>query len=710
MRRITRIMFIVLAAMLVAALSVPAVFAEPDVTSQEVSSSDVTSQEESSVPSEPEFTVKLSASPSGSVLCYFNGSSEPQEKYTGKSDESVSVHIVSQTGYELTGVKLNGFRQTVASGECSFSFDASVGESYEIKTTATAATPPSEKFSLSVAASGISGITVNGSAYSSSLEFESGTEITVAFGSGEGFDASLARLTVNGTAVTMTGNTYSFAISKNTEISLKYNLASVTFNISGLGSVTVGDTVIQSSSTDTSTVRSFELSLGQTVSFSMTPASSYKLGSFGISGASITQQDGVYTVSSLTGDATVNIQFSYSGGGIVEKYYNIVVSAGANGTVTVDDVTFTGTRTFTRKAGLSASFTVTPDTGYELDAFKVGGAAQTLSGGKYTITDIGSDYTIAITFKEIATPPIVTDQPIGVSDIDWTASVITVDITTQTKIKPEVFTKIASLTSSGTTESYVMFRGTTCTWYIPYGGKVSGGSTEYGDLAISNVASGSDYDKIKSVIASSTEADIKFKVFAVTNGLSFPSGTKLAFNMGSEYSGSYVMMLVYDSTNNKLADKASAADAILVGTNGWSGSYAYDNESLLVCTQDIDGQYTVNAGAGAGGLINPSGSNIVTSGSDSSYTVTASEGFVIKQLLVDGLAVSDAAGKSEYTYTFNKVETDHTIAAEFVLAGDFSNTESGGTNTTLIVTLIIIFVAVAGAAALFIVKWRQEKF
>jgi hypothetical protein len=36
--------------------------------------------------------------------------------------------------------------------------------------------------------------------------------------------------------------------------------------------------------------------------------------------------------------------------------------------------------------------------------------------------------------------------------------------------------------------------------------------------------------------------------------------------------------------------------------------------------------------------------------------------------------------------------------------------DEGGSNAGLIVAIIIIVVAIGGATALFIVKWRQEKF
>ncbi len=714
MQKIKNLVLLLLAAMIVVTGSVFAVLAEGESSTVTEETSDPgTESTETSAPDDPStyYTIKLSASPSGSVLCYFNGSADNASEFKGTEETNLPIRLTAAEGYKLISVRIGVLEFEVVDGVCEMSPKFFLGESYTISAKTEALPPPAEKCTLTVSSKGIEGITVNGQPYADAMEFDSGSEVTVAFGDPAMFSDSLAKLTVNGAPASMTsGNAYTFVITGNTDVVMKYNVVTLSFAVSGPGTVSVDGVEFSVDQAEGSVSKTFDFVTGQSVTFTVSPASNYKLGTVGIDGAGFTTSGNTYSFENLDEDTSVNLTFEYAGGSIVETKYNITVNVGANGAVTIDGVTVTGTRTITKTAGQSVVFNIFPDTGYELTSFRVGGAEQTVSNGTYVLSAIGSDQTVAITFGEIVAPPIVTDQPIGIADINWNAARIIIDITNQTKIKPEVFERIATLTSSGDTE-YVMFRGNNCIWYVPYGGRVTGYSAEYGDLDVTAVTSGATYDKITSAFAQNTEADLKFAIFAYEKGLQFPGGTLACFNVGSDFSGKFMMYLLFDAGNNSFSTKDSASDAVLVGTNGWTGTYAYDNEKNIVLTQDIDDSYTITAGAGAGGLINPSGSNSINAGADSSYTATANPGFVIKQILVDGLPIAEAVGQTQYTYTFSKVETNHTIIVEFMTAdgGNVGGADDGG-NATLIVTLVIIFVAVAGAAALFVVKWRQEKF
>lgn len=72
------------------------------------------------------------------------------------------------------------------------------------------------------------------------------------------------------------------------------------------------------------------------------------------------------------------------------------------------------------------------------------------------------------------------------------------------------------------------------------------------------------------------------------------------------------------------------------------------------------GDYTIEAAAGTGGTITPSGSVGVKKNESRTFTIAASAGYIIKDVLVDGKSVG-AVG----TYTFEKVTGDHTISASF---------------------------------------------
>ena len=75
----------------------------------------------------------------------------------------------------------------------------------------------------------------------------------------------------------------------------------------------------------------------------------------------------------------------------------------------------------------------------------------------------------------------------------------------------------------------------------------------------------------------------------------------------------------------------------------------------------------IRATAGDNGSIEPSGEIPVAKGKTVSFAIKAAEGHHIDRLLVDGKPVGTfTQGSNECIYTFSKVETGHTLAAEFV--------------------------------------------
>ena len=102
-----------------------------------------------------------------------------------------------------------------------------------------------------------------------------------------------------------------------------------------------------------------------------------------------------------------------------------------------------------------------------------------------------------------------------------------------------------------------------------------------------------------------------------------------------------------------------------VGSGGFS-------PFVLVWTESTGGDggggttsYTITASAGNGGVIDPSGSVSVSSGSDKTFTITANEGYEIADVLVDGESVGAVS-----EYTFENVREKHTIEARFTATGE----------------------------------------
>lgn len=70
--------------------------------------------------------------------------------------------------------------------------------------------------------------------------------------------------------------------------------------------------------------------------------------------------------------------------------------------------------------------------------------------------------------------------------------------------------------------------------------------------------------------------------------------------------------------------------------------------------------YTIKASANAGGSISPKGTVSVSRGGDKTFAITASEGYKIADVLVDGKSIGTVS-----RYTFENVRASHTIKAVF---------------------------------------------
>ena len=89
-------------------------------------------------------------------------------------------------------------------------------------------------------------------------------------------------------------------------------------------------------------------------------------------------------------------------------------------------------------------------------------------------------------------------------------------------------------------------------------------------------------------------------------------------------------------------------------------------------------RYIIDADAGEGGTISPSGRVKVARGSDKTFTIQADEGYKIANVLVDGQSVGAVA-----QYTFDNVRQKHTIEAIFTKQGDLPDENETGVSQWL---------------------------
>ena len=86
----------------------------------------------------------------------------------------------------------------------------------------------------------------------------------------------------------------------------------------------------------------------------------------------------------------------------------------------------------------------------------------------------------------------------------------------------------------------------------------------------------------------------------------------------------------------------------------------------------------VNAMAGAGGTLSPSGMTPVENGTNRTFTITPRDCFRTVDVKVDGVSQGPISG-----YTFTNISADHTIQATFAAMGPFAIVTSAGTGGTI---------------------------
>ena len=679
-----------------------------DVSGDETS--DVSGDETSNMP-EPDYTVTFEGV-GVTVLC---NDKEIKDVYYGYLSESSRATITVRLDpkyhiedpYDDIDCGNVIFAKT-AENIYQGTFKPKAGEQYHIKVNAQRIPQP-VSLSVSATAKGVNGysVTVNGLSYDpATMKIIEGDAVSVTFDLAEDFDADKSELIVNGRPEQLYENVYSFTMNEDTAIVLKSATVKITVRIEGSGSVTAGKYGTYSGVAGVSE-KVFEISKDDRVAFQLNPSADWKIQSVNITESDHAGSNGLFYVVAH-GDSLFHVIFKKEDAP-VSTTATVRLNVGMGGSVEAGGkkvIGGTGT-SFELEKGAQLDFKVTADEGFELDVFRVSGNSVPVSGGSYTLTNIQENVTVSVSFK--SNKPIVDDGAIGVEDINWNGGDIIVDVRGNKLVKREVLDKIAELDAS--TGKYVAFVGDETTLYVPYGGKSEGSGT-LADLSGRELTSGDLKDRIEQAIKDKTDQDIVHKIYTFNVGFSLPVGTQAQFNLGEQFADYGAVMLLFDAEENKFYTKPEAPYSVYVDEKGVSGQYAYDNEGLVMLSKNIPGEYTIEATAlNVGGSINPSGITSATLKSSASFLVTANPGYVISRIFVDDVELENVAGLSTYTHTFENISNDHTIKAEFAISGTISQDEDDTDgNRSLVVVLIIVLVALLGAAALFFVKWKQEKF
>lgn len=592
---------------------------------------------------------------------------------------NVVLKITPEDGCSITSITYNNMG-VGSSSEYSFTVE-------EINVFIISVSAP-EKLELSVSVEGSGNVTPqNGS-------FEKGSAVELKFAPNAGY--FLSSVNINGKDIPLSeisGNKYSFTIEEDTEVNVVFKKSiTITATIGKGGTISINGKNISKSTIA-------KVAEGSDVTIRVSPSLGYKISSVKVDGKTVSlDNQNTYTISSVDSSKRLSVSFTTSSPGT--KQYSINASAGQGGSISPSGSNVV-------EQGKSIVFTVTPDSGYEVDTVKVDGKSVSLLNYTYTFKNVAASQNIYVSFKQTETANNE-DSPICIEDINWDSSdTIIIDISEKTKVAAKVFQKI----TDDCKEKTIVFAADKYQWTLPQGMDVSI-TSEYSDLELTK--NGSNYEDVANYINTKAE-NIKFFLFSYENNFSFPAGTKLDIEMGNIFAGSEVQQLIYDINNKELSNPKNESgntefDVRTVTEEGWVSIEYYNDRNIVLCDV-LEPYYTITSSASEGGTINPLGKKSVQTSNDARFAITADEGYVISSLLIDDEEEEDALGQTNYEKLFSAVSEDHTISVTFMMTEDYENSvDASGSNSGLIVSLIIISLAAAGAAVLFIIKWRQEKY
>ncbi|MGC8490569.1 MAG: InlB B-repeat-containing protein, partial [Syntrophobacteraceae bacterium] len=290
------------------------------------------------------------------------------------------------------------------------------------------------------------------------------------------------------------------------------------------------------------------------------------------------------------------------------------------GTASNGQITPAGT---TAVAGGGAqTYSIVPDSGYQIGTVTVDGQQLANPTSSYTFSSVSGCHTIAATFVPSAYTITASSQAGGTISPSGAVSVNAGASQTFT-ISPSANYQISDVQVDGASV-----------------GAVS--SYTFSNVTANHTISAS-FTPVQYSITASVQG---------SGGTISPSGTS-SVSYGSSATYTITPATGYQ-ISGVVVDGASA---------GTVSSYTFTNVTAnhTITATFTAVQYSITASVqGSGGTISPSGTSSVSYGSSATYTITPATGYQISGVVVDGASAGTVS-----SYTFSNVTANHTITASF---------------------------------------------
>jgi hypothetical protein len=431
---------------------------------------------------------------------------------------------------------------------------------------------------------------------------------------------------------------------------------------------------------------------GSSQTFTITPSAGYEVATLTIDGIS-TFATTSYTFANVIAGHTIDVSFQSIV--VAPTMHSILAVVGSHGTITPDGLS-------TILEGDSASFTLTPDAGYDVATLTVDGISVTATTS-YTFANVTADHTITATFVALHTL-IATDGANG-SVTPVATTTVTEGATVTYAVTPDAGYGILALTIDGVTTTpastytftNVMADHTiTATFIALHTITVTGGvNGTVTNVGTTTVVDGTDFTVTITPNTNYVIGEV------IIDGLSVATATAYTLtNVTTNHSIDVTFVALYtisattsvggtmtpsgtititEGTTQTISIAPDAGyvvltlivDSIPVAT---STTYTFtnvtNNHSMYASFAHL---YDIVAVTGLNGVISPVGTSTVVEGSSPLYTITPDVGYAIDALVIDGVTTTPAS-----TYTFTNVSANHTIAATFIAL--HTVTVTGGVN------------------------------
>lgn len=353
----------------------------------------------------------------------------------------------------------------------------------------------------------------------------------------------------------------------------------------------------------------------------------------------------------------------------------ITASAGANGTINPSGAV-------TVASGGSQAFTITPASGYLLDTLTVDGVPQSLALS-YTFSNVTTNHTISATFKVDPNPTqrahLMFDETSGtvasdssghlnaatlVADAAWSTGLLgnavsldgsdahlTMPAGLMSGIDDFTIAAWVNLSANNTWNRVFDFGNSTA---------VNMFLTPRGDSNVVRFAinAGAGEQQINGTAALPTGSWQHVMVtLSGTTGTLYVNGVQVGQNTSMTLKPSSL-----GSTTLNYLGKSQWPDPYF---NGRIDDFRIYNRALSAAEIGSElGVYSLSASAGSNGSISPAGVTAVPQGASQGFTFTPAGGYVIADVLVDG--VSNPGAVAAGSYTFSNVTANHTISVSFL--------------------------------------------